>query len=91
MNEIIKNVFEDFNKSQKTTNVKTPENIWREYSDKQNKDYLKLYKETNRVKADTQILVHKIEMELYYEQLENDPKLKKVKELLNEIIKINKL
>jgi len=67
----------------KTT--KTPDNIWKEYSDKQNADYLKLYKETNRVKADTQILVHKIEIEL----MKGRPI--KAKELLKEITKINKL
>jgi hypothetical protein len=67
----------------KTT--KTPDNIWKEYSDKQNADYLKLYKETNRVKADTQILVLKIEIELMKERTI------KAKELLKEITKINKL
>jgi pentatricopeptide repeat protein len=69
----------------KTTNVETPENIWKEYSDKQNKDYLKLYKETNRVKADTQILVYEIEGFLEQGNLE------KAKELLKEITKKNKL
>jgi len=67
------------------TNVKTPDNIWKEYSDKQNADYLKLYKETNRVKADTQILVHKVEIALMSERPI------KAKELLKEITKINKL
>ncbi len=86
MNEIKKDVFEDFNKSQKT-----PESIWKEYSDRQNKDYMRLYRMTNRIKADTQILVHKIETELYYEKLENDTKLKKINVILKEIIKVNKL
>jgi hypothetical protein len=69
----------------KTTNVKTPLDIWKEYSDKQNADYLKLYKETNRVKGDTQILVYEIEGFLEQGNLE------KVKELLKEITKKNQL
>lgn len=67
--------------------IKTPENIWKDYSDKQNKDYLRLYKETNRVKADTQILVYQIESELLYEKNNTS----KINELLKEITKINKL
>lgn len=69
------------------TEIKTPENIWKDYSDKQNKDYLKLYKETNRVKADTQILVYQIESELLYANNNTS----KINELLKEITKINKL
>jgi len=69
----------------KTTNVKTPDNIWKEYSDKQNADYLKLYKETNRVKADTQILVYEIQDFLRIKALD------KVEELLKEITKKNQL
>ena len=61
------------------------DNIWKEYSDKQNADYLKLYKETNRVKGDTQILVYEIEG---YLELGN---LEKAKELLKEITKKNQL
>lgn len=69
------------------TEIKTPDNIWKEYSDKQNKDYLRLYKETNRVKADTQILVYQIESELLYANNNTS----KINELLKEITKINKL
>ena len=69
----------------KTTNVKTPLDIWKEYSDKQNADYLKLYKKTNRVKGDTQILVYEIEGFLELGNLE------KAQELLEEITEINKL
>jgi len=58
---------------------------WKDYSETLEKEKLELFKETNRIKADTQILVHKIEIALMNERTI------KAKELLKEITKINKL
>ena len=58
---------------------------WKDYSETLEKEKLELFKETNRVKADTQILVYEVET---YLELVN---LEKAKELLKEITKINQL